>query len=86
MMDTIRVRFFNPAKKTELELDLPRSTHFSALTALLYEKDFLEPQKPGYRYIYQEHLCGANHALGDYIPESTGTLALEIFQIPEVLV
>lgn len=85
-MDVIQTRFIHPFQKTELTLALPRDTRFSALTALLYEQKFLEPQKPGYRYLYQEHLCGANHTLGDYIPDHAGELTLEIFPFPEVLV
>ena len=85
-METIRTRFIHPVKKTELVLALPRDTRFSALTAMLYERGFLEPQKPGYRYLYQEHLCGANHALEDYMPAGAGEITLEIFRFPEVLV
>lgn len=85
-MANVNVRFFHPASKAGLTLELPRDTQFSALTALLYEKGFLEPQKPGYRYLYQEHMCGMNHALGDYIPAEAASMELEIFQFPMVLV
>ena len=72
-MNSIQVRFLHPFTG-------------EALTALLYEKGFLEPQKPGYRYLYQEHLCGTGRVLGDYVPESAGEMTLEIFAFPEVLV
>ena len=85
-MKSIEVRFLHPFTGESLALSLPRDTRFSTLTALLYEKGFLEPQKPGYRYLYQEHLCGAGHTLGDYIPDGAGEMTLEVFAFPEVLV
>ncbi|MCI8803380.1 MAG: hypothetical protein HFG01_08605 [Oscillibacter sp.] len=85
-MNSIQVRFLHPFTGEALTVSLPRDTRFSGLTALLYEKGFLEPQKPGYRYLYQEHLCGTGRVLGDYVPESAGEMTLEIFAFPEVLV
>ncbi len=85
-MNPIQVRFIHPVTGETLILALPRETPFSALTAMLYEKGFLPPQKQGYRYLYQEHRCGMNHALGDYIPAQARELELEIFRFPEVLV
>lgn len=85
-MDPILVRFQHPLRAEQLILSLPRDTRFSQLTALLYERSFLEPQKPGYRYLYREHLCGLNHTLGDYLPDTTDMMELEIFRFPEVLV
>ena len=43
-MDTIRVVFRHPQGKEPLTLDLPRDTRFSELTALLYERDYVERQ------------------------------------------
>lgn len=85
-MDKILVRFRHPAGKAPLTLELPRDTRFSALTALLYEKDFVEWQKPGWRYLYQEHLCGMNHTLADYVPEDAGEIELDLFGFSQVLV
>lgn len=85
-MNAIQVRFTDFVKHTELTLSLPRDTHFSALTPLLYEKGFLTPQKPGYRYLYQDHLCGENHRLEDYLPEDASSMELEIFRYPQIMV
>ena len=85
-MDLIHVRFRHPAGKSVLTLDLPRDTRFSALTALLYEHDFVPRQKPGWRCLYQEHLCGMNHCLADYVPEGDGEIELDLFGFSQVLV
>ena len=85
-MNTVQVHFTDFVRHRELTLTLPRDTRFSSLTPVLYEKGFLTPQKPGYRYLYQEHLCGTGRVLGDYVPESAGEMTLEIFAFPEVLV
>ena len=42
-------------------------------------------QKPGYRFIYQEHFCGMIHTLGDYIPDTAKAMDLQVFHIPVVL-
>ena len=86
MSDMIQVRFRLPGKPESLTLSLPRDTRFSALTPLLYQEQFIEPQKPGYRYLYQEHLCGMKHSLGDYIPANASEMDLQIFRYPAVLV
>ena len=49
-------------------------------------KGFLEPQKPGYRYLYQDHLCGENHLLEDYLPAEAAAMELEIFHYPQIMV
>lgn len=85
-MDTIQVRFRIPGRQDVLTLSLPRETPFSALTKRLYAENFIQPQKPGYRFLYQEHLCGMRHVLGDYIPETAAEMEIEIFQFPAVLV
>ena len=85
-METIRVVFRHPQGKAPLTLELPRDTRFSALTALLYERDFVERQKPGWRCLYQEHLCGMNHCLADYVPEGAGEIHLDLFGFSQVLV
>ena len=72
-MERIQVHFRVPGKP-------------ETLTAELYEADFIEPQKPGYRFLYQEHLCGMKHTLGNYIPETQTEMDLDIFQFPMVLV
>lgn len=85
-MDAIQVRFSDFVKHAELTLSLPRDTRFSALTPLLYEKRFLTPQKPGYRYLFQDHLCGENHLLEDYLPADAQSMELEIFRYPQIMV
>ena len=85
-METIQVHFSDFVKHTELTLSLPADTPFSALTPLLYEKGFLAPQKPGYRYLYQDHLCGENHLLADYLPPQAASMELEIFRYPQIMV
>ena len=84
-MDMINVRFLHPTEDRQLTLRLPRDTRFSALTPLLYEQGFVERQKPGYSYLYREHLCGAGHTLADYSPENAAEMELNIFQFPVVL-
>ena len=85
-MREIQVRFIDFVRHRELTLTLPRDTRFSALTPMLYERGFLTPQKPGYRYLYQGHLCGDNLLLEDYIPEKAASMELEIFRYPQIMV
>ena len=85
-METIQVHFFNPETKGTLTLELPRDTRFSALTALLQERDFADHRKAGWRCLYQEHLCGMNHTLADYIPEDAKEIQLDLFGYSQVLV
>jgi len=85
-METIKVHFFNPENKTELTLELPRDTRFSALTAPLQERGFVDRRKAGWRCLYQEHLCGMNHKLSDYVPENAEEIKLDLFGFSQVLV
>lgn len=85
-MKTIRVVFRHPQGKAPLTLDLPRDTPFSALTPVLYQHDFVERQKPGWRCLYQEHLCGMKHRLMDYVPEDAEEIVLDLFGFSQVLV
>ncbi len=85
-MKTITVHFFNPENKTELTLELPRDTRFSALTAMLQERGFADHRKAGWRCLYQEHLCGMNHTLADYVPEDAEEIRLDLFGFSQVLV
>ena len=58
----ITVTLLHPTMEgRKLTLELPRETKFSPLTDMLYERDFIQPQKPGYRYLYQHHLCGMSY-------------------------
>ena len=84
-MDMVLVHIQHHASGEVLTLQLPRDTAFSALTPMLYERKFLEPQRPGYRYLYQDHLCGTKHALGDYIPDTAMEIDLRVFHIPYVI-
>lgn len=85
-MKTIKARFFNPETQGTLTLELPRDTRFSALTALLQERDFVDRRKAGWRCLYQEHLCGMNHKLADYVPEDAEEIRLDLFGFSQVLV
>ena len=85
-MKTIRVVFRHPQGRPPLTLELPRDTRFSALTPLLYENRFVEQQKPGWRCLYQEHLCGMKHRLCDYVPEDAEEIVLDLFGFSQVLV
>lgn len=85
-MDLIRVCIYHPENKTELTLELPRETRFADLTPLLREKAFVDGRKVGWRYVYQEHLCGLTHTLGDYIPEGGSEIRLQLFGFSQVLV
>ena len=85
-MKNITVRFYNPETKAELALALPRETRFSALTALLQQRGFADNRKAGWRYLCQEHLCGMNHALADYVPEDAEEIKLDLFGYSQVLV
>lgn len=85
-MDKITVRLLHPVYDRQITLELPRDAHFSALTPLMYEQGFVLPQKPGYRYLYQDHLCGMEHELGDYIPETAVEIELKVFDIPVIMV
>ena len=85
-MDTVNVRFLHPDGDRQLTLQLPRDTRLSALTAMACERKFVEPQKPGYSYLDQEHLCGTGHTLGDYIPEEAAEITLRMFGFPAIMV
>lgn len=85
-MKTIRVRFYNPETQAELTLDLPRETCFADLTPMLRRRGFADGRKAGWRYLYQEHLCGMRHHLADYIPEDAEEMALDLFGFSQVLV
>ena len=61
-MDMILVHIQHHASGEVLTLQLPRDTAFSALTPMLYERKFLEPQRPGYRYLYPRHGYGDRSA------------------------
>jgi len=84
-MDMITVKLLHHTSDAILTLQLPRDTAFSALTPLLYEQKFVEPQRPGYRYLYQDHLCGTKHTLGDYIPDTATEIELRVFNVPYVI-
>lgn len=85
-MDMITVTLLHPTMDRKMILKLSRDTKFEALTAMMYDQKFVEPQKPGYRYIYREHLCGMAHELGDYIPETADQIELKVFDIPVIMV
>ena len=82
----ITVKFLHPTTDATLELKLARETKFSALTAMLYEKQFIKPQRPGFAYLYAGHLCGMEHTLGDYIPEKAAATTVQVFDVPVIMV
>lgn len=84
-MELLTVRIQHHTSGEVLTLQLPRNTAFSALTPILYEREFVEPQRPGYRYLYQDHLCGTKHTLGDYIPDAAVEIDLRVFHVPYVI-
>ena len=85
-METIRVVFRHPQGKAPLTLELPRDTRFSALTPMLRERGLADGRKAGWRYLYQEHLCGMKHTLADYVPEDAEEIVLDLFGFSQVLV
>ena len=85
-MDMITVHLLHPSEDRELTLRLSRDTRLSDLTVMAYERKFVEPQKPGYSYLDQEHLCGTGHTLGDYIPEEAAEITLRMFGFPAIMV
>lgn len=85
-MAAIQVRFFNPETRETLTLPLPRETRFADLTPMLQERGFADRRKAGWRYLYQEHLCGMRHRLCDYVPEEAEEIALDLFGFSQVLV
>ncbi len=85
-MKTIQARFYNPETRESLTLTLPRDARFSQLAAMLQERGFADRRKAGWRCLYQEHLCGLNHRIMDYVPEDAEEIALELFGFSQVLV
>ncbi len=85
-MKTMKVHLFDPESRAELTLELPRDTRFSALAAILQEREFVDRRKAGWRFLYQEHLCGTDHTLADYVPEDAEEIRLDLFGFSQVLV
>lgn len=85
MSKNIKVNFLHPKTDEVLTLEIPDDTRFEQLTKLLYQKDFVLVQKPGYRYIVQGHIAGNIHTLRDYMPEDSDEITLRIFGQGQVL-
>jgi hypothetical protein len=85
MKDLITVHFLHPETDAQLQLQLPRDTVIDTLTGHLYEAGFIEPQKPGYRYLVQNHLCGSKHILANYLPETADEMTVKVFNIPTIM-
>lgn len=83
---TLKIRFLYPETASELELDLPADTKFEALTEILYARNFVKPQKPGYAYLIAGHLCGSGCLLSDYLAPGADSLTIRVFGMPHVLV
>lgn len=85
MNDMIKVHFQHHSTDALLTLELPRNTVIDTLTQHLYDAGFIEPQKPGYRYLIENHLCGNKHLLAYYLPESSDELTIKVFHIPTIM-
>lgn len=83
---TVTVRFLHPESADILTLQLPADTRFGALPALLYDADFLRPQKAGYRFLLRGHLCEITRTLADYLPADGAELELRVFDLPMIMV
>ncbi len=83
---TITLRLRHPETDAVLTAELPAETCFGALNALLYEHDFVFPQKPGYAFLVAGHLCSASHRLSDYLPDGADALDVQIFGTPQIMV
>jgi len=82
----ITLRLRHPESDAVLTVQLPDSTRFEALNAILYEHDFVYRQKPGYAFLVAGHLCSARHCLRDYLPSGADTLDVQVFGIPQIMV
>lgn len=85
MKDIIKVHFLHHSTDASITLELPRNTVIETLTGHLYEAKFIEPQKPGYRYLIQDHLCGSKHILANYLPDAADELTIKVFNIPTIM-
>lgn len=85
MKDRIKVHFLHHSTDATITLELPRNTVIDTLTKHLYAEGFIEPQKPGYRYLIQDHLCGNKHLLANYLPDTADELTIKVFHIPTIM-
>ena len=85
MTPIITVHFLHPVTDARLTLQLSRDTVIDTLTRHLYDTGFISPQKPGYRYLIQNHLCGNKHHLSDYLPDNEDEITLKVFHIPTIM-
>ena len=85
MSNLIKVHFLHHTTDDVITLEFPRDTVIDTLTGYLYEKGFIEPQKPGYRYLIQDHLCGNKHTLANYLPDDADELTIKVFHIPTIM-
>ena len=69
-----------------LKLELPASTKTKELTTYVYEHNFAPFQKPGYFYIYMDHLMGLEHALSDYLPDDAKEMDIKLLNVPYIMV
>ena len=85
MSDIIKVHFLHHSTDATITLELPRNTVIDTLTKHLYDANFIEPQKPGYRYLVSDHLCGNKHILANYLPDSKDEMTVKVFNIPTIM-
>ena len=81
----VNLHLYHEEDGKELDLTLPAGTKLEALTDILYKNNIVRPQRIGYGYIAKGHLCNNYFTLADYLPEGEDSLALRIFDHPQVL-
>lgn len=86
MAKEVKVCIPHPRKDAVIELCLDRKTKIGDLTAILYEKKFLEWQKPGYRYLSKGHLLAETHNLDDYMDKKENEITITVFDVPTIMV
>ncbi len=85
-MKMINVTFTHPFGPQTVTLALDAESKFSALTAMLVDKGFVDAQKPGYGFIFGGHICGRAHMIGDYLADGADALTLRVFEMPQIMV
>ena len=82
-----RVRFSHPLSDAVYETDLPVTTCFRELSALLVKAGFLEDKRGGYHFIIDDRMCARAAALEDYLPEpAPETLDVRVHGLLTILI
>ena len=69
-----------------LTLKLPSDTKTKDLNPYIYEYNFAPFQKPGYFFLYMDHLMGLEHKLEDYIPDDAEAMEVKLLNVPYILI